>query len=100
MTGQIPIYYAHKNTGKPATPGTPATPGASCLSARRCGSDGASCASARAATRSLKDVILACERRHIAEVLAEHGGNRARSAVALGLTRQGLVGKIARLGIG
>jgi DNA-binding NtrC family response regulator/tetratricopeptide (TPR) repeat protein len=54
----------------------------------------------RAATRSLKDAILLCERRHITEVLAEHGGNRARSAVALGLTRQGLVGKIARLGIG
>ena len=54
----------------------------------------------RGAARSLKDVVLACERRHILEVLAEHGGNRARAAVALGLTRQGLVGKIARLGIG
>jgi transcriptional regulator with AAA-type ATPase domain/tetratricopeptide (TPR) repeat protein len=54
----------------------------------------------RSAARSLKDAMLACERRHIAEVLAEHGGNRARTAVALGLTRQGLVAKIARLGIG
>jgi DNA-binding NtrC family response regulator len=50
--------------------------------------------------RSLKDALLDYERRHIVEVLAEHGGNRARSAVALGLTRQGLVAKIARLGIG
>ena len=55
---------------------------------------------ARAPLRSLKDTMLACERRHILEVLAEHGGNRARTAVALGLTRQGLVAKIARLGIG
>jgi len=52
------------------------------------------------AARSLKDAILACERDHIRAVLAEHGGNRARAAVSLGLTRQGLVAKIARLGIG
>jgi DNA-binding NtrC family response regulator len=49
---------------------------------------------------SLKDAVLACERQHVAAALAEHGGNRARTAVALGLTRQGLVAKIARLGIG
>jgi DNA-binding NtrC family response regulator len=54
----------------------------------------------RSAARSLQDAVRACERRHIAEVLGEHGGNRARAAVALGLTRQGLVAKIARLGIG
>jgi DNA-binding NtrC family response regulator/tetratricopeptide (TPR) repeat protein len=54
----------------------------------------------RPAARSLKDAMLASERQHIVAVLAEHGGNRARSAVALGLTRQGLVAKIARLGIG
>jgi two-component system response regulator HydG len=50
--------------------------------------------------RSLKDAVLACERTHIAGVLALSGGNRARAAVALGLTRQGLVAKMARLGIG
>jgi DNA-binding NtrC family response regulator len=54
----------------------------------------------RSGARSLQDAVRACEREHIAEVLAEHGGNRARAAVALGLTRQGLVAKIARLGIG
>jgi transcriptional regulator with AAA-type ATPase domain/tetratricopeptide (TPR) repeat protein len=54
----------------------------------------------RSAARSLKDAMLACERRHILEVLTEQGGNRARTAVVLGLTRQGLVAKIARLGIG
>jgi DNA-binding NtrC family response regulator/tetratricopeptide (TPR) repeat protein len=57
-------------------------------------------ASASAPARSLRDAVLACERRHIGAVLAENGGNRARTAVALGLTRQGLVAKIARLGIG
>jgi len=55
---------------------------------------------ARPAARSLQDAVRACEREHIGEVLREHGGNRARAAVALGLTRQGLVAKIARLGIG
>jgi DNA-binding NtrC family response regulator len=50
--------------------------------------------------RSLRDAVLACERETIAAALADNGGNRARSAVALGLTRQGLVAKIARLGIG
>jgi transcriptional regulator with AAA-type ATPase domain/tetratricopeptide (TPR) repeat protein len=55
---------------------------------------------ARSASRSLQDAVRACERGHIAEVLREHGGNRARAAVDLGLTRQGLVAKIARLGIG
>jgi transcriptional regulator with AAA-type ATPase domain/tetratricopeptide (TPR) repeat protein len=54
----------------------------------------------RPAARSLQDAVRACEREHIAGVLREHGGNRARAAVALGLTRQGLVAKIARLGIG
>jgi len=44
--------------------------------------------------------VRACEQEHIAAVLGEHGGNRARAAVSLGLTRQGLVAKIARLGIG
>jgi DNA-binding NtrC family response regulator/tetratricopeptide (TPR) repeat protein len=58
---------------------------------------GASTAPAR---RSLRDAVLACERQFIAAALADNGGNRARTAVALGLTRQGLVAKIARLGIG
>ncbi len=54
----------------------------------------------RTAARSLKDAVRNCEQEHIAAVLGEHGGNRARAAVALGLTRQGLVAKIGRLGIG
>jgi DNA-binding NtrC family response regulator/tetratricopeptide (TPR) repeat protein len=48
---------------------------------------------------SLKDACLAFERRHVAQALAQNGDNRARTALKLGLTRQGLVAKIRRLGL-
>jgi len=52
-----------------------------------------------AAGAPLKHAVFAFEREHIARALARHGGNRARTACALGLTRQALVAKISRLGI-
>jgi DNA-binding NtrC family response regulator/tetratricopeptide (TPR) repeat protein len=51
------------------------------------------------AASPLKHAVFAFEREHIAHALARHGGNRARTACALGLTRQALVAKINRLGI-
>ncbi|PYQ17564.1 MAG: hypothetical protein DMF80_00295 [Acidobacteria bacterium] len=47
----------------------------------------------------LKHAVFAFEREHIARALARHDGNRARTACALGLSRQALVAKINRLGI-
>jgi DNA-binding NtrC family response regulator len=52
-----------------------------------------------AAGAPLKHAVFAFEREHIARALARHGGNRARTACSLGLTRQALVAKISRLGI-
>jgi len=52
-----------------------------------------------AAAGPLKHAVFAFEREHIARALARHGGNRARTACSLGLTRQALVAKISRLGI-
>jgi two-component system response regulator HupR/HoxA len=54
---------------------------------------------APAAAGALKHAVFAFEREHIAQALARHGGNRARTACSLGLTRQALVAKISRLGI-
>ena len=51
------------------------------------------------ASRSLREALWAFERDYITRALREHGGNRARTACLLGLTRQALVAKIARLGI-
>jgi len=51
------------------------------------------------AATPLKHAVFAFEREHIAHALACHGGNRARTACSLGLTRQALVAKINRLGI-
>jgi DNA-binding NtrC family response regulator len=52
------------------------------------------------ARRPLKDAVLGFERQYVAAALRELGGNRARTAVVLGITRQALVAKIARLGLG
>jgi DNA-binding NtrC family response regulator len=49
---------------------------------------------------SLREAVLDFERAHITRALGLHGGNRARTACLLGLTRQALVAKISRLGIG
>ena len=48
----------------------------------------------------LKEAVSEFERDHIGRVLGWTDGNRTRAACALGLTRQGLVAKISRLGIG
>jgi DNA-binding NtrC family response regulator len=52
-----------------------------------------------AAGAPLKHAVFAFEREYIGRALARHGGNRARTACSLGLTRQALVAKINRLGI-
>jgi len=49
---------------------------------------------------SLREAVSEFEREHITRALRMHGGNRARTACLLGLTRQALVAKISRLGIG
>ena len=50
------------------------------------------------ATR-LADARLQFERRAIASALARHAGNRSRAARELGLSRQGLLKMMARLGV-
>lgn len=52
-----------------------------------------------ASATGLRDARTAFERDHISRVLGNHGGNRSRTACALGVTRQALVAKIRRLGI-
>jgi two-component system response regulator AtoC len=48
---------------------------------------------------SLKDMIEDVEKRVILQVLNENNWNKSRTAEALGLSRQGLLKKIARLGL-
>jgi Nif-specific regulatory protein len=52
------------------------------------------------AAAPLREAVRDFEREHIARVLRLNGGNRARTACVLGVTRQALVAKISRLGIG
>jgi len=47
----------------------------------------------------LRQAVSAFEREHIVRALFRHGGNRSRTAVELGLSRQALLAKISRLGI-
>jgi DNA-binding NtrC family response regulator/tetratricopeptide (TPR) repeat protein len=49
---------------------------------------------------SLREALLDHERHVISRALERHDGNRARTAVALGITRQALLLKMRRLGIG
>jgi DNA-binding NtrC family response regulator/tetratricopeptide (TPR) repeat protein len=51
------------------------------------------------ATRSLAEAVTACEHAVIAEALPRHGGNRSRTADALGISRQALLVKMQRYGI-
>jgi DNA-binding NtrC family response regulator/tetratricopeptide (TPR) repeat protein len=51
------------------------------------------------ASRPLSDARLEFERNFIQQTLAAHGGNRARAAFALGLSRQGLGAKIRQIGL-
>ncbi len=48
---------------------------------------------------TLDEKVAALERREIARALAEAGGNRSHAAKRLGLSRQGLLNKIARYGL-
>jgi Nif-specific regulatory protein len=48
---------------------------------------------------SLKDMVEGVERRVILQMLGEHKWNKSRTAEALGLSRQGLLKKIARLNL-
>jgi transcriptional regulator with PAS, ATPase and Fis domain len=52
------------------------------------------------ATGTLADRLETAEREILREALQRSGGNRTRAAKELGLTRQGLVKKLARLGLG
>jgi two-component system, NtrC family, response regulator len=56
-------------------------------------------APAPAGSLALKELLRERERELVAERLAEHAGNRARTAVSLGITRQALVQKLGRLGL-
>ncbi|HEX2570480.1 MAG TPA: sigma-54 dependent transcriptional regulator [Polyangia bacterium] len=48
---------------------------------------------------TLQEKVEALERREIAAALTRHGGNRSRTAEALGLSRQGLLKKMERYGL-
>jgi transcriptional regulator with AAA-type ATPase domain/tetratricopeptide (TPR) repeat protein len=48
---------------------------------------------------SLKDAVRGFERDFVRGALVAHSGNRSRTALALGLTRQALLNKLRRLGI-
>ncbi|NUP11842.1 MAG: sigma-54-dependent Fis family transcriptional regulator [Polyangiaceae bacterium] len=50
--------------------------------------------------RTLEEKIAALERREIADALSATGNNRSQAAQRLGLSRQGLLNKLARYGIG
>jgi DNA-binding NtrC family response regulator len=49
--------------------------------------------------RSLYGAVEALERRMIADALRETGGNKQRAAQILGMSRQGLLKKLKRLGM-
>ena len=51
-------------------------------------------------SRSLPDAVEQLERRLIEEELRNSGGNKQKAAQVLGLSRQGLIKKLKRLGIG
>jgi DNA-binding NtrC family response regulator len=57
-------------------------------------------ATAGQAPRTLSEQMLAAERAMLLEALARSSGNRTHAARALGLTRQGLLRKLQRHGIG
>jgi len=52
-----------------------------------------------APTSPLREAVLVFERDYVSRALTRHGGSRARTAEALGITRQALVVKIRRLGL-
>jgi DNA-binding NtrC family response regulator len=60
---------------------------------------GGSSAAPPGEARTLEEKIAALERREIEAALAESGGNKSRAAERLGLSRQGLLNKLARYGL-
>ncbi len=74
LAGRGPVRAEHLSIGAPA--GAPPT-----------------------ALRPLKDALVAFERDYVGRALEQLGGNRARTAIALGISRQALFAKIARMGI-
>jgi Nif-specific regulatory protein len=48
---------------------------------------------------TLKEMMEQVERWLIAEALRDHGGNKTRTAVTLGITREGLHKKLDKLGL-
>jgi DNA-binding NtrC family response regulator len=54
---------------------------------------------APAPSRALRDAVLAFEREYVTRELARYAGHRARTAASLGITRQALAAKMARLGL-
>lgn len=52
-----------------------------------------------ARSRSLRDALLSFEREYVTRELARYAGHRLRTAAALGITRQALAAKMARLGL-
>jgi DNA-binding NtrC family response regulator len=50
-------------------------------------------------SQSLPDAVERLERRLIEEALQNSGGNKQKAAQALGLSRQGLIKKLKRLGV-
>ena len=56
-------------------------------------------APALAGTTTLQAKVEALERRELEEALRKHAGNRTRAAELLGLSRQGLLKKMERVGL-
>jgi DNA-binding NtrC family response regulator/tetratricopeptide (TPR) repeat protein len=56
-------------------------------------------AAAPVASRSLRGALAAFEREYVTRELARYAGHRMRTATSLGITRQALAAKMARLGL-
>ncbi len=54
---------------------------------------------APARSRSLRDAVASFEREYVTRELARYAGHRLRTAAALGITRQALAAKMAKLGL-
>ena len=68
------------------------SPAASCVAMwRHC--------STMARSRSLREALVVFEREYVTRELARYAGHRLRTAAALGITRQALAAKMARLGL-
>ena len=52
-----------------------------------------------ALTGTLKEMMASVERSLLARALEQHGGNKTQTAATLGITREGLHKKLAKLGV-